>query len=377
MPGKDKYDWPPDDELAAIIAQYGLKEAALRLGVPFSTIQTRAYARGIRVAKKSPVHPVESELDALEQRVAGRLRGKKPPTVEQLADEFDVAPGKVRVALESLRHQGYRIPEQVTNQAIVLESVTPDKVNLHRLDPSLLEGNQVTVGVVSDTHLSSNEEALSELHAAYDFLADRGITEVWHPGDWTCGLGIYRTQAAEIKNHTFETQVDYLVENYPRRDGIVTRGIAGNHDIEGEFGKIGANPVVALANRRDDIEYLGDFSAWLELPGGAWIHMLHGKGGGSYAFSYQAQKLAESYPMGRKPAVLILGHFHRRGAIEARGIQVMWAGCFEWKSNLLKRLGLTPAVGFHVLHMTIGPDGSLVRFMPEWIPFYEGRVLAA
>jgi hypothetical protein len=167
------------------------------------------------------------------------------------------------------------------------------------------------------------------------------------------------------------------VDHYPHREGITTRGITGNHDIEGEFGKLGANPVVAFSNQRDDIEFLGDFSAWVELPNGAWAHLLHGKGGMSYAYSYKAQKLVDGYPSGRKPALLCVGHWHVHGTIEARAVQVVFPGCFEWASPFMERLGLAPAVGFHILHLTLGEDGSLVKFMPEWFRFHEGRVVSS
>lgn len=107
------------------------------------------------------------------------------------------------------------------------------------------------------------------------------------------------------------------------------------------------------------------------------MHLLHGKGGMSYAYSYKAQKLVDGYPGGRKPAILIPGHWHVRGNIRARDVEVLWPGCFEWQSTFLKRLGLHPAVGFHVLEFTVGDDGSVVKWQPTWHPFYAGRVVSA
>jgi len=302
------------------------------------------------------------------------VRRKKRISVERIADELDVSPRRIRDALTTLRVEGYRIPE--SDGVIELAAVQPDQHNLHKLDPRLLQGDTITVGIVSDTHLSSNEQALEELNLAYDHFAELGIREVWHAGDFTCGVGIFRGQSAEIFNHTFERQVDYLVENYPQREGIVTRGISGNHDIEGDFGKAGANPVVALANKRDDIEFLGDYSAWVEMPNGAWTHLLHPKGGMSYSVSYKAQKLVDGYAPGRKPAILIPGHWHVQGMWQTRGVQVMWPGCFEWRSKFLERLGLHPAVGFTVLSITLGDDGSVVDITRSWKPFWEGRKVA-
>jgi len=388
----DQNWWTDKDLLIEAIRTHGnckqAAQASTAAGVPVhaTTLTSWCAKFGIKLSKRqnslandfdSPKNAPALELDDVAQKVHDLLQkttGDRRHTISEIADELDVSPKRVRTSLEDLRRRGYRIPD--SDEQVHIQKVLPNRTNLHR---SLLEGNEITIGIVSDTHLSSNEEALSELHLAYDIFKDRGITEVLHAGDWTCGVDIFRGQVSEIKNHTFESQVEYLVEHYPQRDGIVTRGISGNHDIEGGFGRIGANPVVALANQRDDIEFLGDYSAWINYgpdeDNPCWIHLLHGKGGMSYSYSYKAQKLADGYRAERMPALLAVGHWHVRGAFEARGVQVLFPACFEWQSPFLTRLCLSPAVGFHILTLTIGNDGTLVKMVPEYFRFTEGRTV--
>lgn len=319
--------------------------------------------------------PAGGEMDNDDEWLLEALKkAKGKATVEELADLANVAPRHVREGLERLNDRGYRVERG--EQHVVLERVPPQKDNLHQ---ALFDGNEVSVGVVSDTHLGANEEALEELHLAYDIFQKKGIREVWHAGDWGTGVGMFRTHHSEAHVHTADEQVEYLVENYPRRKGIVTRGISGNHDIEGEFGKAGFDPVAALANKRDDIDYLGIYSAYLETKpeSGKWIHLLHGSGGMSYSWSYKAQKIVDRYPSGRKPSALIIGHWHVRGNIRTRDVEVLWPGCFEWQSYFMARLGLVPEIGFHILNMTVADDGSIVRWAPEWFPYYEGRKVKA
>lgn len=383
MGSQSKYDWT--DEKLISMAESGLtslKQIATEWGSTYTALTSHLHnhpelneklkkiVKDNRQQSRTPTDKLPDEIHNTLRRTsrANRL------TVESLSDKFDVSPKRIRGCLDILRSRGIRVPDELDSPdgSISLEKVVPVKHNIHT---SLLSGDKIRIGVVSDTHLNSNEEAVQELHAAYDLFVEEEISEVLHAGDLVAGRGIYRTQDAEIKNHTFETQVGYAVANYPEREGIKTRMISGNHDIEGDFGRIGADPVMATALRRQDIEYLGPFSAWVELPNGGNIHLLHGKGGASYAFSYKAQKLAEGYPQGRKPSILIPGHYHRAGSLDVRGIQVLFPGCFEWKTHLLERLGLTPAVGFWILTLTLGEDGSLVRFNPEWFRFFEGRVV--
>lgn len=291
-------------------------------------------------------------------------------TVEALADAADVSPRRVREAAERLNIAGFRLAHD--DARVALERIAPQRDHLHQ---ALFDGDRLRVGLVSDTHLAAKEEALSELHLAYDVFVDEGIAEVWHAGDLVTGKGIFRGQEAEVKFVTLDDQIAYAAEHYPQRDGIKTRIIGGNHDLEGEAGRVGLDVVRAVANQRDDFDYLGPFSAWFETPQGAWVHLLHGRGGMSYSFSYKAQKLVDGYPGGRKPAVLCVGHWHVRGNFEARAVEVVFPGCFEWQSRFMARLGLNPAVGFHILDMTFGDDGSLVQFQPRWYRFYEGRVV--
>lgn len=321
------------------------------------------------VTGRKPLAPSQPAVPDDSWLLAHLKRTKGAATVEELADLADVSPRKVRDALDRLGHDGYRVVEE--EQRVTLRKLAPPSGNVHR---ALFKGDDISFGVISDTHLCSKHERLEELHMAYRILEDEGITTVYHPGDLVCGSGIFPGQVNEITEHTYEDQVAYAVANYPRSTTVHTHIIAGNHDVEGDFGRIGANPVIAFCNQRDDVTYAGDYDATFELEQGTRINLLHPKGGVSYAASYKLQKFAESFEIGTKPNLMLVGHYHRRLAFEARGIQMLLAGCFESGGNFGKRLGLTePAVGFHIVRMRVADDGSIVRFNPEWLRFYPGR----
>lgn len=381
--------WRDKETLLNVVREAGsIRQAAAATGKDRTMLMNWWERHGLpRPGKGMPagqVEPVERlAIDApagidLDQLLAALRKAKDGATVSSLADAVDTSPRRVQAALTALRDQGYRV--DLRDEAIHLDRVPPDSTSVHANLLPLLDGKLLRVGVVSDTHQSSKECALDELHAAYDWLAAEGIDTVLHAGDLTCGRGIYRGQDAEIQRVTLSDQVDHLVAEYPRRDGVVTVCIAGNHDLEGEAGRVGFDPVAAFSAQRDDVVYLGGYSAWAEIGAGQvenppYAHLLHGKGGMSYAYSYKAQKLVDGYPGGRKPAILIPGHWHVRAAFEARSVQVLFPGCFEWQSKFMQRLGLHPAVGFHLLEVVVGSDGSIVQFLPRWLRFYQGRVI--
>lgn len=316
--------------------------------------------------------------DELVESVRTLLKRKRTFKVEALADKLDVSPKRIREAIQTLRDAGFRIPDETGGQ-VELVKVPPVRDDvIHPLPLELLKGERIRFGVVSDTHLGSKECALDELSLAYDYFEAEGIRDVLHAGDLVAGLGIFPHQEHHLTHTSFEEQRDFAAEHYPKRDGITTHIIGGNHDLDGMFGKAGADPVMAVADRREDVNYLGPWSAWLELANGAHVHLLHGRGGMSYSFSYKLQKLCEAYPLGRKPAALILGHFHVQGNMQCRGVQGMFPGCFEWRSKQFgERVGHGNTVGFHVVSAQLGDDGSIVRWCPEWMPIWEGRIVAS
>ena len=376
MTPRSSIDERKDEVLAALGAGESAASIARRIGVHPTTIHyaLRRWETDAEAQRRlSIVENDDIDLD----RLAAVISRSETTSVEELADALDVPPKKIRPALDALRADGYRIsdPEEPT---IALQKMAP--VTEDRITRSLLEGDEVTVAIVSDTHLGSREQALDALEAFYDEIEARGITEVWHAGDLVAGVDIYRGQAASgilPGLHTYRDQVDYAVENYPKRDGVHTLIIAGNHDVEGAAGRIGADPVAAVCHRRTDMTYIGTYTGTIELPNGGYAQLVHGRGGGSYALSYKPQKYVESLAPGRKPALLIFGHWHVSGFFRHRYVPCLLAGCFEWQTDLLVRLGLQPDVGAWIVTLRLADDGSIVGIRPEWLAFYPGRVEVA
>lgn len=314
--------------------------------------------------------PLTGDIEARALKLLRRKRGA-PATLDELADALDVAPKHALLVVETLGEKGYRVAFELDDPTVKIAQDA--QLRATRNSYNLLAGEELTVGIISDTHLSSKEHAAGPLNSAYDEFQRRGITTVLHAGDLVAGRGIYRTQDQDLHHFTFETQVDNAVDTYPHRDGIQTLLISGNHDIEGEFGKIGADPVQAVANRRDDLTYLGSYAAAINLPNGAHMMLVHGRGGGGYAMSYKPQRWVEGLAPGRKPGLVVFGHWHIMGWFQHRSVNLLLGGCFEWQTSLLVRLGLQPAVGFWIATLTLADDGSMTKVVPEWHQFYAGR----
>lgn len=229
--------------------------------------------------------------------------------------------------------------------------------------PKLLEPTEI--GIVSDTHLGSKCQQITHLNRFYDFCYDRGIKVMLNCGDIIEGNGkVYRGQEYDMFIHGATAQQEYAVKVYPKRRGMVTYIIGGNHDES--FYKSDGNEIVRhISEKRDDILYLGMYGAHLKL-GDIKIYMMHGAGGVAYARSYKLQKIIEQMAPQKKPHLLFCGHWHVATHLPMyRNVEGFSLGCFQSQTGYLRRKGLYPTNSGLVVK--IHPDeGGLKGIDTHW-----------
>lgn len=81
--------------------------------------------------------------------------------------------------------------------------------------------------LISDTHLCSKYDRLDILNYIYDKANKKGIKHILHSGDFTDGKSHRPEHIYELKELSYEGQVDYCVNKYPKFDGK-TYAISGN-----------------------------------------------------------------------------------------------------------------------------------------------------
>lgn len=147
--------------------------------------------------------------------------------------------------------------------------------------------------LISDTHLCSKYDRLDILRYLYDKAEDRGIKHILHSGDFTDGKSHRPEHIYELKEPSYEGQVEYCVEKYPTFSGK-TYVIAGNHD-GWWYKSAGSEIVKSIAKQREDIIYLGSDVADMKI-GKLKIRLFHGNGGNSYAkcFDCKTEILTEN-----------------------------------------------------------------------------------
>ncbi|GEM_PF-5957036 len=268
--------------------------------------------------------------------------------------------------------------------------------------------------MVSDTHLASRHDNIEGLEAMFEHAQALGVKVVLHSGDVTDGF--FRRHADMYKYLRpgcmgFEGQYDYVVSKWPKREGITTYMIAGNHD---HFAQDTADADilrhVALARR--DMVYLKTESvrealgrevetsevkaALLEakdlgsgrvgairlgpdhLPPSKrnTIHlMLHPGDGSGLAISYKPQRIMANIDVllhsfekmenagGKriKPHSLQIGHYHKSDVAKHRNVWVYQSGTMKLADEFHEVKNLHNMLGYWVVEYTVDRSGDIIR----------------
>jgi len=234
------------------------------------------------------------------------------------------------------------------------------------------QGNTIIrFGVVSDTHLGSKHQQLTHLNNAYDTFEKEGIKTVYHAGDITEGYKMRKGHENEIFLHSTDEFIDYVVDKYPRREGITTKAIGGNHD--GSFMKLaGVNIGPKIQEKRKDIVYLGDLNTTVDITPNCKLELNHPLDGSStVSYSYALQRYADSLMGGTKPNILLVGHYHKMVYLDYRNIHMLAVPCLEAQTPFMRGKRLPAHLGYYIITVHVDKEGTIQRFIPEHFPIYK------
>lgn len=316
-------------------------------------------------------------VDGLAFKIRDKLK-KSSPSLTELADQFDVAPRRVREAVEWLQRNQYNVTvaEQGEEPRLFLAKGGGPQLDVRINAEKFYDGYRFKFGAVSDTHLGSKYYRADILNALYDNFAKHGISTVFHGGNYIEGERHDRTG---LVAHGLQGQIDYFIKHYPQRNGIKTYFVAGDdhegwyqQDVGIDIGRFTQNE--AEKQGRNDLINLGYMEADIAVrtpKGRCVIRLLHAGGGSSYAISYSPQKLVESYEGGEKPAVLLIGHYHKAEYIFYRNVHCIQLGTTKSQDTFMRKKRLAAHLGGWRVEMVMGADGAVREFTQTWIPFFN------
>lgn len=178
--------------------------------------------------------------------------------------------------LEDLTESGYLI-EQNGSQVGLAKTTYADQPQ--EIDVAWEGNRQVRFGVIADNHINSKSTQITLLHEAYDRFVREGIKHVYNVGDIDEGEQMRKGHQYECYSQGADDHVDEIVRVYPKRKGVTTHFITGNHDAS--FIKLsGIDIGRQIANQRPDMDYLGQDDVIVNLTPGCRLEVMH-PGGGS------------------------------------------------------------------------------------------------
>lgn len=300
----------------------------------------------------------------IEQKVIAMLR-KGPVEIKDIAIKLETTQKEITNIIKLLKFQAY--PLVKTNKGwLINKSKIDPKLGLKFPYPSR-EDNTFLFGFIGDTHLGSKYERLDVLNDLYDIFELEGVDRVYHAGNWVEGECNFNRH--ELIVHGMDSQMEYLVENYPKKD-FATFAITGD-DHEGWWGQrsgidVGSHLQSIMRNNgRIDWFDLGFMEGYTELVNSnsgkrTQLLTMHPGGGSAYALSYKPQKIVESFSGGEKPSVLLIGHYHKMSYNMIRGVHTIQVGCTQDQTTFLRKKSIEAHVGGGICRLTQDPRTGLI-----------------
>lgn len=257
---------------------------------------------------------------------------KKKKSFKTICKELELNDYEVAGLITLMNQQGYNI--EYVNGEVLIMSAPKKNQDVYEIPYNL---EHLRLLLISDTHLASKYDRLDILRYLYDKAENQGVRYILHSGDFTDGRSNRAEQVYELREPSYEGQVQYCVEKYPTFSGH-TYVIQGNHD-DWWFKSAGSEIVKSIADKRDDIVYLGPDVADMKI-GKLRIRLFHGSGGGAYAKSYKLQKYLDSIPMEERPDILQTGHIHQSFYMKQDSTHCFQTACLEDQTPYTRSKGL-------------------------------------
>jgi predicted phosphodiesterase len=232
--------------------------------------------------------------------------------------------------------------------------------------------NHAKLLVISDSHIG-NINYDPKLNDYAVKIADKeNVDAVLHVGDIADGWYQNRpTQLFEMNAIGLDAQMKLAVKELSKYKQPLYF-ITGNHEYNSYMRGAGVEFGSVLEEKLGkDAHFLGNAEGDLILKNGCKIKLLHPDGGSSYAISYKSQKIIESLEGGKKPNVLLIGHFHKSEYIFYRNIHCIQAGTLEGQTKFMKGNSLSAHKGFWLLDIEGNTKGDVTAFTSTFYPSYR------
>lgn len=294
---------------------------------------------------------------------------KKGIQLSELSERLNISIKTCESVIEDIKSQGYNV-QRIDDEVKISNIVIPTD---NRITNDWNGEKVIRFALMGDTQINSKYTQITHLHKFYDICQSQGIETVYHTGDMDEGEQMRVGHQYECYTQGADDHVKEIIRVYPKRDGITTHFITGNHDAS-IIKRCGYDIGFPIASQREDMIYLGQSSAVINLTPNCTLELRHPIDGTAYALSYKIQKMVESMSGGEKPNILAVGHYHKAEYFFYRNVHCFQTGAFQAQTPFMKGKGISAFIGGWIVEVKVNDDGTIAGIKQEYIPFYRAIV---
>ena len=288
-----------------------------------------------------------------------KLLALKEKSLESLSNDLGISELEVLGLLSKLKDEKVNISPYVKDEGIaVLNQGDYGVKHLDRYRFNNNDSHEYDFLVISDTRFGSTYQQLTVLNDLYLKAYDRGINNVLLCGNLTEGL-----YGPSNENHKFlflkDTfqQINYVVDNYPKIEGMNTYFILGPKDKTHLTNKkidIG----LRIEELRNDMIYLGVNRCHLDIEK-VDIIMQNLNFIKTYTVSYRAQQFINAIRSEDKSDILLYGGLLQHDRFTNREIKEISVPSCVATTNEMSSKMRSNTIGGLFLHFTTDKNGHL------------------
>ena len=247
---------------------------------------------------------------------------KKEISMDSICELLKINQLEVLGSINRIKRKGVDILYYEINNNIYLKNNGPISDNIEDLNLYTDNSNKFKALVISDTRFGSKNQQLDILKNQMENAKKMGINNVILCGNLT--EGIYPQNSPYFDSlflYGTENQMEYVINNYPKIEGMKTYFITGPKD-ETHLKKNDIEIGNIISSSRDDMIYLGRNEKDIKIDN-ITVKLANLKAKKTYTVSYRCENLVKSIRSEDKSDILLYGGLLQLDKFQYRDINCM------------------------------------------------------
>ena len=295
---------------------------------------------------------------------------EKEKSLHMVCDEMEMNPLEVMGLVNYVKNNGVNIA--IKNAFNDIFMVNMGDIEFHEKNTynfTTDDSNEFKFIAISDLRLGSKSQQLSILNDIYLKGHEMGFNNIILCGNISAGLYPLTDIYAET-NFIDDTQgqIDYIIDYYPKIEGMKTYFITGNIDdkhLKQEKINVGKR----VSDARDDMIYLGENSCDVKIDK-ALMQIFNCKVGKTYTVSYRTQQQIDSYRSEDKPDILLYGGLLQMEKYTYRSVNVITVPSVCATTKEMNEKRYTNTIGAWYVTVRTNSKGKLESVNALSSPYY-------